>query len=337
MTSDHISMITYPAILVAVFARQLCLPVPAVLFLMMGGALAESGKLRLSAIILTAVIGCLFADLAWFEAGRRWGSRILRILCSFSADRRYCAKRAKDVFVRWGLRTLTVAKFIPGLDGAMPPLSGMNGVGVIEFVLFDAVGSFLWSSAYCLVGYLFADRVNIAAAEIDRVSATLAVGLGIPFVCYLLWRAWELFRAMQQLRIRTISPVLLQEKLASGQKVAVLDLLLCEDDALSSRTGGIPGAIRVEPSRLRTSGKVHVPDDVQIVLYCSSPKEITSARVAVSLRHKGISKVWVLEGGLKAWQKLNLPISTQVGRGEEIATRFGIEVAERPRNPVSPS
>ena len=330
MTSSHLPLLTYPAILIAVFASQMCLPVPAVLFLMTAGALGASGKLSLPAIILTAVAGCLAADFAWFQAGRWWGSRILRILCNFSSDRRYCAQRARDVFTRWGLRTLMIAKFIPGLDGLMPPLSGLEGAGVVDFLFFDAIGALLWSSAYCLAGYLFANRIDIVAATLTRVGSTLAVVVVVPFLCYLLWRAWEVVRTVRQLRIRTISPLLLQEKLHSGQKVAVLDLLLCESESFEDAGPGIAGAIRIDPARLRRSLKIRVPDDVAIVLYCSSPKEITSARVAVSLRHKGIRKVWILEGGLKAWQKLNLPVTTELGNPEEIAARFGISVMRRP-------
>lgn len=331
MPSSHIPSLTYPAILIAVFARQMYLPVPAVFFLMMAGALGQSGKLSLPAIILTAVAGCMLADFSWFQAGRFWGSRILRILCTFSADSRYCAQRARDVFARWGLRTLMVAKFIPGLDGIMPPLSGMQGAHAVDFLLFDAVGALLWSSAYCLIGYLFAGRVTIVAAGLDRVGGILAIVLGIPFVCYLFWRAWELFRMMHHLRIRTISPELLKEKLAAGRKVAVLDLILCEPDALPEATPGIPSAIRIDPARLRSSSKVHVPDDVETVLYCSSPNELCSARVAVSLRNKGVRRVWVLEGGLKAWRKLNLPTTTKLGDAEETAARFGIIVEGRRR------
>lgn len=239
MSSSHIPLLTYPAILVAVFARQMCLPVPAVLFLMMAGALGESGKLSLPAIILTAVVGCLLADFSWFQAGRFWGSRILRILCSFSADSPYCAQRARDVFARWGLHTLMVAKFIPGLDGVMPPLSGMQGAAAIDFLMFDAIGATLWSSAYCLIGFIFADRVNLVAAGLGRVGGVLAIALGVPFAGYLLWRAWELFCMMHQLRIRTISPELLQEKLAARKKVAILDLILCEADAAPETTPGI--------------------------------------------------------------------------------------------------
>jgi hypothetical protein len=36
---------TYPILFIAVLARQLCLPIPAMLFLLSGGALAGSGKL----------------------------------------------------------------------------------------------------------------------------------------------------------------------------------------------------------------------------------------------------------------------------------------------------
>ena len=333
MTSGHIPAISYPVILLAVFARQMCLPVPAVLFLVTAGALAESGKLNFLTIVMLGVVGCLFADLAWFEAGRRWGSRMLRLLCTFSADRRYCAKRARDVFSRWGLRSLLVAKFIPGLDGLMPPLSGMNGVGVLQFVLFDTVGALLWSGAYCFAGYVFASRLEKVSGMLNQVSGLLVVVVTAPLVGYLLWRAWELFRMMRQLRIRTITPVLLQQKLASGEKIALLDLLLFEGEEQEGRTGGIPGAVRIDPARLRSStAKVRVPRDVKIVLYCSSLNEITSARVAVSLRHKGISKVWVLEGGLKAWRELNFPVTTELGSPEEIASRFGIEVIERSHN-----
>ena len=204
MPGSHIPIITYPAILFAVFARQMGLPVPAILFLMMAGALGQSGRLSLSAIILTAMVGCLPADFAWFQAGRWWGSRILRILCSLSSDPQYCARRARSVFARWGLGTLAISKFIPGLDGVMPPLAGMQGAGTIEFLLFDTAGAFLWSAAYCLLGYQFADRVNWISTMLHRPTGALAALVLIPIFGYVLWRAWELFR-MRSKRARAFA------------------------------------------------------------------------------------------------------------------------------------
>ena len=56
---------TYPIFFVPVFAEQLCLPVPAVLFLLAGGAMAGSGQLSFTGIMLVSVLGSLLADCFW--------------------------------------------------------------------------------------------------------------------------------------------------------------------------------------------------------------------------------------------------------------------------------
>ena len=327
MATNHIPAITYPTILIAVFANQLCLPVPAVLFLMTAGALVASGSLNLGSVVLAGVVGCLMADYAWFMVGRWQGYRVVRALCSFSMNGPQCSVRARQFFARRGLPGLMFAKFVPGLDGLMPPLAGALNVPTVLFLIFDGVGALLWSAAYCFVGYLFADRLDIISDALGRVSGILAILLG-GVLCYLIWRAWELLRIMRHLRLRVLSPAMLHRKLQAGQKVAVLDLLDIEGHEDTTTIPGIPGAARISPTPLRNSAKVRVPADVQMVLCCSSPNQITSARTALSLRRKGILNVWVLEGGLQAWRKLDLPVTTELSSAVELAARFGVELAE---------
>jgi membrane protein DedA with SNARE-associated domain/rhodanese-related sulfurtransferase len=328
MTLNHTLVLTYPMIFLAVFANQLCLPVPAVLFLITAGALVKSGSLHPGSVILAGVVGSLLADYAWFIAGRSWGYRILvRGLCAFSADGQRHAVRARRLFTRWGLPSLTFAKFVPGLDGLMPPMAGMLNAPSIPFLLFTAAGAFFWTAGYCFVGFLFADRLDVVTAALGRLSGILAIVIA-AVLCYLLWRAWELIHTMRELRLRTISSTLLEQKLQAGKRVAVLDLLDVEGNEATTALPGIPGAARISPIPLRSSAKVHVPPDVQIVLYCSSPNQITSARTALALNRKGISNVWVLEGGLKAWRKLGLPVTTELSSPAEVAARFGVELPE---------
>ena len=327
MTLNHIPPITYPVILMAVFANQICLPIPAVLFLIAAGALVASGSLNLGSVILAGVVGCLLADYAWFLAGRWWGHRVVRALCAFSMDGQHCAVKARRLFARRGLPSLMFAKFVPGLDGLMPPLAGMLNAASVPFLLYDAAGAIFWTAGYCFVGYLFADRLDIVAATLDRVSGALGILLA-GILCYFIWRAWELLRTMRQLRLRAVSPALLHRKLQAGHKVAVMDLLDLEGHEASTTIPGIPGAARISPTPLRSSAKVRVPRDVQMVLCCSSPNQITSARTALLLRRKGVSNVWVLEGGLKAWRELDLPVTTKLSSPAEVAARFGIELAE---------
>jgi membrane protein DedA with SNARE-associated domain/rhodanese-related sulfurtransferase len=327
MAINHIPVITYPTIFIAVFANQLCLPVPAVLFLMTAGALVASGSLNLGSVILAGVVGSLLADYAWFMLGRWRGYRVVRALCSFSMDGQHCSIRARRFFSRRGLPGLTFAKFVPGLDGLMPPLAGALNVTTVLFFIFDGVGALLWSAGYCFVGYVFADRLDVVAATLARVSGILAILLA-GVLCYLIWRAWELIRIMRQLRLRVVSPTLLYQNLQAGKKVVVLDLLDVEGQENAKAIPGIPGAARISPTPLRSSAKVRVPPDVQIVLYCSSPNQLTSARTALSLRRKGISNVWVLQGGLEAWRELGLPVTTNLTGPEAVAARFGIDLPE---------
>jgi membrane protein DedA with SNARE-associated domain/rhodanese-related sulfurtransferase len=327
MTIAHIPAITYPVILMAVFANQICLPIPAVLFLITAGALVESGRLNFGSVILAGVVGSLLADYAWFLAGRWWGHRILRALSAFSMDGEHGAARARRLFAQRGLPSLLFAKFVPGMDGLMPPLAGMLNAASVPFLLFDAAGALFWSAAYCFLGYLFADRLEIVAATLGRVSGTLTILLA-GVLCYFIWRAWELLRTIRELRLRAVSPALLHGKLQAGERVAVLDLLDLEGHEDTTIIPGIPGAARISPTPLRSSAKVRVPPDVQMVLCCSSPNQITSARTALSLRRKGISNIWVLEGGLQAWRELDLPVTTKLSSPVELAARFGVELPE---------
>jgi membrane protein DedA with SNARE-associated domain/rhodanese-related sulfurtransferase len=317
-----LSQLTYTGIWLAVFARQLCLPVPALLFLMTAGALAAHGQLHMSLVLLAGVLGCLAGDGVWFWLGRRWGSRIMRLVCRLSSDPKRCSQNARRVFDRWGLRVLVVAKFIPGLDGVTPPLAGAEGTQLHRFLAFDAVGSFLWTAGYATLGFLFADQLDFAIRGAERFGSMLGILIGIPLLLYVGWRIFIIVRMMRQLRLHRMSPALLDQRIRAGAKIAVIDLLDFEDGEQGAE--GIPGAVRANPTRLRTGPMVVIPDDVEMVLYCSSHGEITSARVAIALQHRGVHKVWVLEGGLKAWQSQGFPLTTALSTPEEVAERLGI-------------
>jgi membrane protein DedA with SNARE-associated domain len=56
----------YSVLFVSVFARQMWLPVPAVLFLIAAGALAESGRMTVAVALGLAITACLMADMVWY-------------------------------------------------------------------------------------------------------------------------------------------------------------------------------------------------------------------------------------------------------------------------------
>jgi membrane protein DedA with SNARE-associated domain/rhodanese-related sulfurtransferase len=316
---------TYLILFVAVLARQLCLPIPAILFLLSGGALAGSGKLSFPGILLAAVVGCVLADLVWFEAGRLRGKRVLKLLCALTSDPSYCIRRGREMFQKRGLRLLLIAKFVPGLDGICPPLAGTLGASRTAFVLHDAGGATLWAGAYITCGFVFAKQLDEVAKHISAVATLVVLIFGVPLLLLFVLKLAQLVLMIRLLRPLQIQPELLRSRLDSGARVGVMDLLRFEEDPMGVAV--IPGAVRLDPLELRTKKQVVIPPDVDLVVYCRSRNSFVSARVAAVMRKHGIHNVHVLSGGLERWKALGYPLTTELANLEEVMMRLGIAVS----------
>ena len=174
--------------------------------------------------------------------------------------------------------------------------------------------------------YLFSNELDVAIRWAEHFGTALGIAIGVPIGFYAGWRGLALVRMIRRLRLRRISPPMLARKLKSNNKVAVFDLLNFEEDADSGGLEVIPGAIIVDPFMLRKSPRLTVPDEVEIILYCSSGGDTVSARVALALKRIGVDKVWVLEGGLKAWREQGFPVSQSPEVPEIVAERLGVKL-----------
>ncbi len=69
----------------------------------------------------------------------------------------------------------------------------------------------------------------------------------------------------------------------------------------------LPGAVRVNPDALETSG---LSTDRDVVAYDSDPEELVSAHVAAALIRKGY-RASALQGGLAEWVTAKFPTDTK--------------------------
>src|SRR5205814_8851986 len=108
-----------------VFAEQVGLPFPATPFLLAAGARAGRGHLSLWFCLALSAISAVLADVLWYQLGRKKGISVLQFLCRISLEPDSCVRRTEGVFAKQGARSLLVAKFVPGLSTAAPPLAGI--------------------------------------------------------------------------------------------------------------------------------------------------------------------------------------------------------------------
>jgi len=319
--------LTYSVLGMSVFARQLCLPVPALLLLITAGVMARESRLSVSAVLLVSVVGCLAGDLVWFEIGRHWGRGILKFFTSLSDDPGRTAGRSRKLFARHGAYLLVVAKFVPGLDGILPPLAGMEGAGRIAFIAFDSAGAFLWSGFYIALGMCFANQVDPALALVKISGQLVILCVGMPVALFIAWRLIEVIRMLRRLKMKRISAALLQTRLETeGDSIVLIDLLNFQTEIAPE--SGIPGAIRIDPRHLRNRSTIVARPGMCFVIYCSTSGQFRSARVAMAMQRRGITDVWVLEDGLTGWRYAGLPVSDQLLNEEQAVERFGLHIVQ---------
>src|SRR5438067_636456 len=76
----------YLVLFTATLAAQLGVPVPGIPLLLAAGVLARSGSLSATAALGLTVVASGLGHLGWYEAGRRRGTAVLRLLCKFSIE-----------------------------------------------------------------------------------------------------------------------------------------------------------------------------------------------------------------------------------------------------------
>jgi len=293
----------------AVFVEQMGVPLPAAPWLLAAGALAAPGEINWFVALTAATFGSVLADLIWFYLGRYGGNRVLNLLCRISLEPDSCVRRTQDLFTRYGMRGVVAAKFIPGLSTLAPPLAGSSGVSAPRFFFFDGLGSLLYSGCFILLGVLFSQQLEQVIAALASLGGSALVLVGCLAALYIGYKYYQRRRLLNELRMARISVEELHQKLASGENPVILDLRSHAE--LERDPSLIRGALHMTMDELKLR-QHEIPRDRDIILYCSCPNEVTSARMALLLHRNGILRVRPLLGGIDAWRERNYPTEQRV-------------------------
>ena len=298
-----------------VLAEQIGLPIPALPMLIAAGALVGTGQMNFAMVASVSILAALLGDQIWFELGRRRGRQVLGWLCRISFEPLSCVRRTEALFARHGIRSLMVAKFIPGLSTIAPPLAGIMGLRMSHYLLYNGIGVVLWVGTGIGLGIAFSDQLEWALAMAANLGPTVAltvIGMGAWYIAYK-----AIHRAHVERLVSRITARQLAEKIAAGEDPLIIDL---RPRGNREEVPGIPGSRSLSQDEVMAN-RDELPCNRDVVLYCACPRDATSVQVAWKLREEGFTRAWPLAGGIEAWHAL------QTERTEFIGTPEGQTVA----------
>jgi membrane protein DedA with SNARE-associated domain len=180
-----------------IFAEQAGLPIPTIPLLLAAGSLASTGRMNLVWSVGLAWAGCVMADSIWYQIGRWRGPRVLQLLGRLSLKPDSCIPGTKAAFRRHRAVALLVAKFVPGLNFAAPPLAGMSGLSPLRFLLFDSLASVSWAGVYMVLGYALSGQFEPVAtysSELETIGLVILIAAAAAFIGFRLLRnhRWQI-------------------------------------------------------------------------------------------------------------------------------------------------
>lgn len=263
-TLDFVVRHGYALLFFWVLAEQGALPIPSAPLLLACGALAKDGRLSAHLIVLTGVSACLIADNVWFALGRLRGAKVLRLICRVALEPDSCVRKTETAFLRFGVRSLLVAKFVPGLNAVAAPLSAISGVSFGRFIVFDTLGATIWILGYGGLGYIFSNQLDLVGDYAARMGSWIGVVAIALLAAWIGWKYTQRKRFLKKLSVARITAEELRDKLEAGEEIVVVDVR----SSLESDDDMVPGALRIPLEDLEARHN-DIPRDRDIILFCS--------------------------------------------------------------------
>jgi len=286
-----------------VLVQQLGAPIPAWPLLVLAGAQAAADPYYGVAAVAVATLASIAGSLPWLWAGRRYGYRVLKLVCRVSLSPDSCVRQSENLFERYGAAALLAAKFVPGLGHVAPPLAGAFRFRSASFVLYFGAGSALAALAPLLLGLAFHAQIDRLVDWLTALGGPALVAVLIALALYVAYRWWVRRQFLKALRAARIGVAELQEMIGRGEAPIVLDVRSRTHRKLDGRM--IPGALPADVEDL-AAALAQIPAGRNVVVYCACPNDATAVKVAMLLRRRGIRHVRPLAGGFDAWVSAGL-------------------------------
>jgi len=166
------------------------LPGDSLLFAL-GAMCAVSDDLSLAIFIPLLTFAAVAGDAVNYWLGAMVGPRVFKSESSWWLNRQHL-DRAQAFYVRYGSKTIVLARFVPIVRTFAPFVAGVGKMHFGKFWMYNIAGGFVWVTLFLVAGYWFGNL------EIVRKNFSLVtVGIILLSVLPIAWE-WHMHRRSQR-------------------------------------------------------------------------------------------------------------------------------------------
>jgi membrane protein DedA with SNARE-associated domain/membrane-associated phospholipid phosphatase len=182
---------SFTYVLVALFAfletgAFIGLVAPGETIVIAGGVIAGQGEIELLPLIGLVWLCAMLGDTTSFFIGRRLGRGFLERHGPKVGLTHARLQQVDRYFDRHGGKTILIGRFIGLVRAVAPFIAGSSGLRYGRFLPYSVVGTGLWATAFCVLGYIFWESFNrvaeIAGRAVTAFGIVAAVVVGVVWI-----------------------------------------------------------------------------------------------------------------------------------------------------------
>ncbi len=172
----------------AVALENLFPPLPSEVILPLAGFTASKGELVLWQVLLWTTVGSVAGALALYGLGALLGrERMHALVAKVPLVKTEDVRKTEDWFADHGRKTVFFGRMIPIFRSLISIPAGVERMPLPTFVVFTAMGSFLWNTLLVMGGYLLGEQWSLVETYVGVITYVV-IGLVVLAIAVFVWK-----------------------------------------------------------------------------------------------------------------------------------------------------
>lgn len=189
--AELLARYSYLGVLGLLCAAGVGAPVSEDLLLIAGGMVIGQGGGSLPLMIAIGWVGTVAGDALLFRIGKHLGPRAARQRHLSRVLTPARVERVREYYVRYGMLTVAVIRFIPGLRATTILIAGSSGLSFRKFVIADGLAAMVTAPLLVWLGYRFGSVVLRDVTDVGRAMLIVALGALVAVIVVRAIRQWR--------------------------------------------------------------------------------------------------------------------------------------------------
>ncbi|MEO9221792.1 MAG: DedA family protein [Mycobacteriaceae bacterium] len=149
-----------------------------------GGVAASLGHTNVVGMCAVVVAAAIVGDSVGYEVGAHFGTRLLAH--RFFAKRHRQLDRARDFLAHKGGSAVFLGRFVAFFRAVIPALAGTAKMPYHRFIVWNALGGFVWGIGFVLLGFLAGASYQTVAKQAGYGTAIAVAAVAVTAI--VIWR-----------------------------------------------------------------------------------------------------------------------------------------------------